>query len=457
MRIFLATLSLLLLSLACNIGDSLQKDTPPINTTDLQRLVTFLKNQNPDKVRPVKDYEKTVTVNVALGARRISLDDAKEEMSLDAWSFMSWHDEYLEWTPSDYAGIETVSLWSSDIWLPDLTVYNRVGGTNTPLFVEVTVVVSSNGEVIWFPETHVKVPCTMDLKRWPSDRHNCSVNLGSWAHDASQLTVAKSPGQEDMIVEDYSPSTDWRLVNHSTWRRLVEVSGTPHSDLRFSFVMQRVAADKASYIISSSFVVIVCLLSSYFVPATQLTARLLLHLFAISGLIGGDLVLFLSLPTNGGALPHVVRYYTGSLFLATLSLLCTLWLYALTRPSPTVLDRISRIAHSRKVVGTYSHLSNFEAEPSTQAQQTTNNEIHLGMETSPSQPPSDQVGGSCDSSGRTTTNSASETRLSLEQSKQERRHRQKMTMVKVVNGIAFIAFAAAFLIDYLVLRSYVTG
>ena len=38
-------------------------------------------------------------------------------------------DYKLTWAPSQYGGIEVVEIPSSDIWVPDIVLYNNADGT----------------------------------------------------------------------------------------------------------------------------------------------------------------------------------------------------------------------------------------------------------------------------------------------------------------------------------------
>lgn len=34
-------------------------------------------------------------------------------------------DEFLQWEPEDYDGVDIVSLRNEDLWMPDVTTYER--------------------------------------------------------------------------------------------------------------------------------------------------------------------------------------------------------------------------------------------------------------------------------------------------------------------------------------------
>lgn len=41
------------------------------------------------------------------------------------FSFQKWKDVNLQWNPEDYGGIRKIRVPSTDIWRPDLVLYNK--------------------------------------------------------------------------------------------------------------------------------------------------------------------------------------------------------------------------------------------------------------------------------------------------------------------------------------------
>merc|ERR1719167_1879062 len=77
--------------------------------------------------------------------------------------------------------------------------------------------------------------------------------------------------------------------------------------------------------------------------------RMLLHLFALGVLIGCYFTLFTTLPSNGGPIPLIVRYYTGSIILTCISFLATLILT--TRTCCLTASTNSNSVFTNKIVG----------------------------------------------------------------------------------------------------------
>ena len=40
------------------------------------------------------------------------------------WFYKLWKDEFLEWNPADYEGVNEIRIPSHKIWTPDIRLYN---------------------------------------------------------------------------------------------------------------------------------------------------------------------------------------------------------------------------------------------------------------------------------------------------------------------------------------------
>ena len=49
--------------------------------------------------------------------------------------------------------------------------------------------VRSDGLVSYTPPSHIKGPCVMDMTYWPYDTHNCTIKIGSWSYDGSEINL----------------------------------------------------------------------------------------------------------------------------------------------------------------------------------------------------------------------------------------------------------------------------
>lgn len=48
-------------------------------------------------------------------------------MTLRGWALNVWRDPRLTWKPEQWNGIDMLRVFSSELWLPDVTPYNSIG------------------------------------------------------------------------------------------------------------------------------------------------------------------------------------------------------------------------------------------------------------------------------------------------------------------------------------------
>ncbi|XP_045105201.1 neuronal acetylcholine receptor subunit alpha-7-like isoform X2 [Portunus trituberculatus] len=311
---------------------SIAKENFPEMDNWIDRLyVDKIKGYNKN-ARPVLDHTHNTTVTMAMSLKNIDMDDEKQEFILNAWSIMYWKDELLEWNPMDYMNLKNIHFDDEDVWLPDIRLYNSATGYDAHPFGSVPVLVTYDGNAVWFPPTHIVVRCDMDLSEWPKDEHECLVRLGSWAHHGDQIDMQVQGGQHAGVMTDtLEENNRWKLLHVSANRTYTKLDGhNPYVEVDFVFRVQRQARTQATYVTQTTLAVVVVVLVSYVLPLQRLLTRLLMHLFSLALLIICFFALFAILPATGGPVPLVVRYYSGSIILTTLSLLATIFLT--TRP-----------------------------------------------------------------------------------------------------------------------------
>nr|CAX69424.1 Neuronal acetylcholine receptor subunit alpha-3 precursor [Schistosoma japonicum] len=167
--------------------------------------------------RPVNDSKIKVDVRYGLQLFQIlDLDENKQILRTNCWSMYKWTDSLLRWNESDYGNIRTVRIFPSQIWTPDIKLYN-FADERLREHRDARVVVSSNGEMLWVPQALFKSTCEVEITYFPFDTQICMLEFGSWTYDKTQMDILwwipDSPPIEEMPYldfSDYVPSNEWR-------------------------------------------------------------------------------------------------------------------------------------------------------------------------------------------------------------------------------------------------------
>eukprot|EP00931_Biecheleriopsis_adriatica_P025326 TRINITY_DN15584_c0_g1_i1.p1 TRINITY_DN15584_c0_g1~~TRINITY_DN15584_c0_g1_i1.p1 ORF type:complete len:642 (+),score=74.35 TRINITY_DN15584_c0_g1_i1:262-1926(+) len=123
-------------------------------------------------------------------------------MRLKVWVRTTWTDERLSWDPGAYGNVSQVHVLAGDvtrpedteIWLPDLQLYNANVGTTLTLEPAIAVV-SSSGYVYWSRPGVLDTMCKFSgLVAFPLDRLSCDMEWGGWLFSGGFQGISLAPG-----------------------------------------------------------------------------------------------------------------------------------------------------------------------------------------------------------------------------------------------------------------------
>lgn len=377
------------------------------------------------EVRPVKNPSHNTTVFLGLYLSSLDVDDLKQQMTVNAWSIMTWTDEHLSWEPKNYMNIDRVHFDQTDVWTPDIAVFNSAESASVVPFVKVPVISDYMGRTYWFPPTHITVNCDLDISEWPSDQHECLVRMGSWSHHGEQIDIQiiKHNETTDVMMSNYEANNNWELLNVTATREVItlEEGKEKYVEINFAFKVKRLAKSHSTYITTTALVVMIVVLLTYALPLSSFFSRLIMHLFALGILIGCYLTLFSNLPNNGGPVPFVVRYYSGTTVLTLISLVSTLFL-----TTHSCCDSSPSSNVGKRVVGILASAPGLRAVTS---EQSSYNQLEGELD--------------LEEAGRTETDASTKTNTGFAANQIRR----------IINFLLLVLFTIAFFVDYFVLRS----
>ncbi|XP_064645464.1 neuronal acetylcholine receptor subunit beta-3-like isoform X2 [Lineus longissimus] len=121
-------------------------------------------------VRPVHNVSDAVVVSVRLSLENFQLDSSTETLEFFAYVWLGWTDELLRWNESKYDGLISMLVPVDKIWLPDMSIFNRIDPEQ--LFEtqpSAKAILSSNGKIDWIPGGVFSVKCRMKMTKFPFD------------------------------------------------------------------------------------------------------------------------------------------------------------------------------------------------------------------------------------------------------------------------------------------------
>ncbi|XP_071501245.1 neuronal acetylcholine receptor subunit alpha-10-like [Diadema antillarum] len=122
---------------------------------------------------------------------------------------MMWTDEYLQWDPDDYGGLTLTTVRPSDIWTPDVSLYENAQKDFVSI-VDTYVLVNSNGSLDWYFPAYVIAACTIDITFFPYDVQMCNLSFGPWTLMKSMVDFRLSL-QGDTTLDLFNRNGVWIL------------------------------------------------------------------------------------------------------------------------------------------------------------------------------------------------------------------------------------------------------
>ncbi|XP_070568556.1 neuronal acetylcholine receptor subunit alpha-10-like isoform X2 [Ptychodera flava] len=275
------------------------------------------------KVRPVKNFSHPITVYFNIKINQISdMDERNQILKINAWTEQEWWDEIVVWDPDDYDGLSEIRIPATELWLPDITLYNNadshdyVAENNTAS----NAVVESDGHVrLRSKPTLLKSTCKIYVKYFPFDVQACRMKFGSWTYDSFQINLTNSSTEPDL--HEYVRNEQWALVHAQTDRHVLFYECCPerYIDVTFSLCLRR----KPMYYIYNLIIpcVLLCALAltGFFMPYSVGVVKASISVTLILSLTVFLLLVAEMMPRTSEEIPLIGQYYLATMCLISLS------------------------------------------------------------------------------------------------------------------------------------------
>ncbi|KAM6913343.1 5-hydroxytryptamine receptor 3A [Lycodopsis pacificus] len=156
-------------------------------------LLTHLNLTTTDKVlaviRPVKNWTTPTLVLMDLVLYGIlEVDEKSQTVTSHVWIRMSWTNEFLTWNPSDFCGIDRMTIPRSSLWIPDVNIEEDASDSGTirsgPL-----ITLSPSGSVVTNTRQRLTSTCLLMVALFPFDTQRCQFSFSSMSSDAETITL----------------------------------------------------------------------------------------------------------------------------------------------------------------------------------------------------------------------------------------------------------------------------
>ncbi len=102
---------------------------------------------------------------------------------------------------------------SKDIWTPDIVLFNSADVAYSTQRDNYLIDVKNDGSVLWMFPDILRSYCRVDIKYFPFDRQNCTLELQSWSRSKKEVVVYYD--NEKPFMNHSFIHTEWKLLNIS--------------------------------------------------------------------------------------------------------------------------------------------------------------------------------------------------------------------------------------------------
>ncbi|XP_037803553.1 acetylcholine receptor subunit alpha-1-A-like [Penaeus monodon] len=178
------------------------------NKSDMHQLFTDLFSTYNKHVRPVLHHDEITKVFFEIALYNIlSVHTREQKLVTNTEMIMKWEDHYLTWNPKDYNDTHMIHVPYTDIWYPDVILYNTADSNYRNGIINTNAIISYTGEVELVSHVMFQSTCEVDIEWYPFDQQDCKLHFASWTYDMTKILLIQGPAD----LSEYTPHPEFYL------------------------------------------------------------------------------------------------------------------------------------------------------------------------------------------------------------------------------------------------------
>ncbi|XP_022231074.2 neuronal acetylcholine receptor subunit alpha-5 isoform X3 [Drosophila obscura] len=367
-------LGLCFLLLAVSVPGATSADATAINGTSsdngsvstLDRLHAGLFINYDKHTQPLDKAGEASEVNMVLNINFIDIDEMNGKMTTHCWLSIRWTDERRTWQPEEYENITRIHLRATEIWTPQITLFNAASDDDGFL-VHTEVILTHKGEFLWVPPAVYTAYCNLNMINWPYDEQTCKLQIGSWG--VSNLNADFERTEKGIEYNKGMQSAEWQIIKGET----NFVRYYYYSYLEYTLTAQRRSNMYTAIIYTPASCFVILALSTFWLPPHMGGEKIMVN--GLLMIVVASFLMYFAqlLPVLANKTPLVVVFYSATLLLLSLSTIVEVGVLYLStaKHKRRVPDCLKKLLHGK--FGSWLLLSHFSCEAEQQTE--TNKEM----------------------------------------------------------------------------------
>ncbi|KAF3693882.1 Neuronal acetylcholine receptor subunit alpha-9-II [Channa argus] len=275
-------------------------------------------------LRPVEDTDRALNVTLQITLSQIKdMDERNQVLIAYLWIRQTWHDAYLKWNKEDYDGLEVIHIPSSQVWRPDLVLYNKADDDfSGPM--DTNVKLRYNGEITWDAPAITKSSCVVDVSYFPFDSQECNLTFGSWTYNGNQVDIIM--GMDSGDLSDFVENVEWECRGMPATKNVIMYGccSDPYPDITYTVLLQRRSSFYIFNLLLPCFLISFLAPLGFYLPADS-GEKVSLGVTVLLALTVFQLMVAESMPPSE-SVPLIGKYYIATMTMVTASTSLTIFI-----------------------------------------------------------------------------------------------------------------------------------
>ncbi|XP_039472713.1 5-hydroxytryptamine receptor 3A-like [Oreochromis aureus] len=300
-------------------GDNEDEEEKVCNFQDIAKHLNLKKDEMKYVLsRPIKNNKNHTEVFIELELYAIlDMREIDQTLITYIWVDLSWHNEYIKWNPDDFCGITNITIPTSYLWMPDITIEEMTEKDKASPSPYLSI--GSDGWVEFRNDQVVLSTCKMHVYKFPFDTQSCNLSFRSIVHNDKEIYLQYS------VVSEWSDKLmymqyEWLPITVSVKNDVVKRFGFNQTAVIYTITMKRRSVLYVANFILPVLFFLLLDLSSFLISDTG-GEKLSFKVTVLLAVTVMQLLLNDILPSSSDSVPLIAVYCIGIFALMLLSLL----------------------------------------------------------------------------------------------------------------------------------------
>ena len=181
------------------------------NISNYYKLYDDLFNLYKTDITPLSEDDDTLDITVRFNLFYVnSFNEVEGTLSVLGAVTFNWKDRYLSWDPSEYDGLDSLTIPQTKVWTPNVVLMNDAYRL-APLGSDAsfTIELGYKGNLRWTTGRVFNVKCAADIMNFPFDSHSCQLRFAGWGYNH---TIGIIPISKLVYLLHFEENLDWKLT-----------------------------------------------------------------------------------------------------------------------------------------------------------------------------------------------------------------------------------------------------